>query len=141
MTMSDDDSAVLGVAALTHRLTELEVGDTGGTENRGYDRRGPRERAELSDRKRKRDERRRTRVLFYLCLSVTSLSLSLPLIPPFWPSFSLSVFLYVSLAPHLFSGANAVYAFSFNPDSTARLLCTSKVVVRSLEDRRISEHR
>lgn len=56
----DDDSAVLGVAALTHRLTEPEVGDTGGTEDHGYDRRGPRERAELSDGKRKRIERRRT---------------------------------------------------------------------------------
>jgi len=55
--MSDDDSAVLGVAALTHRLTELEVGDTGGTEDHGYDRRGPRERAELADDERRRNEK------------------------------------------------------------------------------------
>jgi len=60
----EDDSAVLGVAALTHRLTEPEVGDTGGTEDHGYNRRGPRERAELSDGKRKRTERRHTRALF-----------------------------------------------------------------------------
>lgn len=40
--------AVLGVAALTHRLTELGVGDTVGTEDRGYGRQGPKEQAELS---------------------------------------------------------------------------------------------
>lgn len=40
--------AALGVAALTHRLTELEVGDTVGTEDRGYGRQEPKEQAELS---------------------------------------------------------------------------------------------
>lgn len=40
--------AALGVAALTHRLTELGVGDTVGTEDRGYGRQGPKEQAELS---------------------------------------------------------------------------------------------
>lgn len=57
-TTSNDNRAVLGVAALTHRLTEPEVGDTGGTEDRGSDRRGPREQAELFNEGRRRDDRR-----------------------------------------------------------------------------------
>lgn len=104
---SGDESAVLGVAALTHRLTEPEVGDTGGTEDHGYDRRGPRERAEFSDERRRRDERQ----------PFTSTSSS-----PFLRVTSLSLY----LTPRLLS-----YAVSFNPDSMPGAFCISKVV-RSL---------
>lgn len=98
MTTFNDDSAVLGVAALTHRLTELEVGDTGGTEDHGYDRRGPRERAELFHEKRRRDERRHQGYL------------------------SVSIYIYLSLSLSAFVYANAVYIFSFNTNSRTRTL-------------------